>query len=860
MASVVLGIVGNTLLPGVGGAIGALVGGYIDQNFLLPALFPSQTIEGPRVNELKIQSSDEGAYANFLIGGQARVAGTIIWVSDISEVITEEEHGGGKGGGAPSQTVSTSTWFVDIAIAVAMQSGVTIKKIYCEGKLLYNSSPNTSVSSALLSVSLLGSSSKRRMKISSPSTGPDMTQLVVGYDAVVAGWSTGANNGTFKVVSTSRNRSDGSSYAVLKNTACAIEAAGPTVTISQTIPAFDPAKVQDLTFYSGSAAQTPDPLITSYEGAANTPGFSGTAYVVLHGLALTDYGNRVPQMAILADVGGATVALAVTACWTRSGRSAGEVDVTGLSGSMDGYATTGPFAPLNALQPIALAYDVLAQEASGSIRFFHRKNAQIVEVDEVDLVAHEPGDDAARPFEIEEDPPSESPSEANVKHVDLQAENQSGSQRERRIQYGSDGTINVDLPLAMTGARARGIARRLLWTAWANRKRFKLQLPPTYLHVQENDCLRLKALGSSWLMLVQKIDFGANNVLQIEAVLENRDVLTQVEEADTPYTGTTSLASQADDSETQISEYPPHTPSAGTPADAPALTTACIIEDPNIPFAGCQIYRSNDDSIYRLWDTLTAQATLGYAVSALSGTGISTAYWDRISTVDVYVFNGTLTSLGEADVLNGANRAVLGTEIIGFMTATLIATNTYRLSDLLRGLRDTADQIATHAIAENFALFSPAVFTKTFPLSWIGSTKYFRFVFASQSVADADTKVVPITGATLKPFAPASLGLDKNSAGAVTATITRCTRALVSVFAAATVPLWEESEKYEIDVVYPAGSGTIKRTITATGTNVFAYTDPNQTTDGVTPFDPVEYRVYQISAIVGRGKSLVFTG
>ncbi len=49
-------------------------------------------------------------------------------------------------------------------------------------------------------------------------------------------------------------------------------------------------------FYSGDETQEPDPLIVAVEGAA--PAYRGTAYMVFEDLALTDYGNRVPQIKV----------------------------------------------------------------------------------------------------------------------------------------------------------------------------------------------------------------------------------------------------------------------------------------------------------------------------------------------------------------------------------------------------------------------------------------------------------------------------------------------------------------------------------------------------------------------------------
>jgi hypothetical protein len=49
-------------------------------------------------------------------------------------------------------------------------------------------------------------------------------------------------------------------------------------------------------WYPGDEAQTADPLIAAKMGAASTPAYRGTAYVVFEELALSTYGNHLPQL------------------------------------------------------------------------------------------------------------------------------------------------------------------------------------------------------------------------------------------------------------------------------------------------------------------------------------------------------------------------------------------------------------------------------------------------------------------------------------------------------------------------------------------------------------------------------------
>ena len=49
-------------------------------------------------------------------------------------------------------------------------------------------------------------------------------------------------------------------------------------------------------WYPGDEVQTPDPFIAAKMGAANTPAYRGTAYVVFEELDLSGFGNRLPQI------------------------------------------------------------------------------------------------------------------------------------------------------------------------------------------------------------------------------------------------------------------------------------------------------------------------------------------------------------------------------------------------------------------------------------------------------------------------------------------------------------------------------------------------------------------------------------
>ena len=106
MATLLLTAVGTAVGGPLGGALGALIGRNADR-----ALFGGSSFEGPRVKELSVTTSSYGQpIARHF--GQMRVAGTIIWATDLVEDSSTE---GGKG--RPKST--TYSYSANFAVALS---------------------------------------------------------------------------------------------------------------------------------------------------------------------------------------------------------------------------------------------------------------------------------------------------------------------------------------------------------------------------------------------------------------------------------------------------------------------------------------------------------------------------------------------------------------------------------------------------------------------------------------------------------------------------------------------------------------------------------------------------------------------
>ncbi|MET3713544.1 hypothetical protein ABIC65_004276 [Sphingomonas trueperi] len=125
MATVVLTVAGGLIGGPFGASLGGLIGGAIDRQLL----FKQGPREGPRLADLRVQTSSYGTAVPQLFG-TIRVAGSVIWATDLIEHRATE--GGGKG--RPSTTSYSYT--ASFAVALSTRPIQDVGRIWADGQLL----------------------------------------------------------------------------------------------------------------------------------------------------------------------------------------------------------------------------------------------------------------------------------------------------------------------------------------------------------------------------------------------------------------------------------------------------------------------------------------------------------------------------------------------------------------------------------------------------------------------------------------------------------------------------------------------------------------------------------------------------
>ena len=603
----------------------------------------------------------------------------------------------------------------------------------------------------------------------------------------------------------------------------------------------DSAKVD---MYLGTMVQTVNDVISAERVAAGdlAPAYLGRAYVVFEGFNWSRFGHT-PNFNFEV-VRGAAVTLdePCAELLERVGIDAAEIDMTALAGvAVDGWMIPARTDLLGALAMLIRAYNADLVEVDGKIKGVLRNVAASFALDDKWLGCATDGEPPTTKVETTRVQELELSRSVDVTYRSKAHDHQQFTQRSLRRVVESQGEETFDLPLVLTETAARRFGETALHEEWIRRNRYRTSWPLIYLSIAPGDVGMVPVGGQTITVRVEEQLAGMLGHIESRMVAHDNSVYTQyVDGAEPP------------DAE-EVTENGDFTiwvrdlnALRDIDADYPMLYGAAARNQSGWP--GFII--ESEIPMYSALGGATdlpfncdRKAVLGETDSVLaSGTP---GLWDRTNTVDVTLVQGTLSSATEAEVLNGANLCVIGDEILQFATATLIGTNQYRLSVLLRGRRGTENYVGVHGTGEPFVLFDAnAIESFAFQYSMRdGESDFFMQTNGLLGPTVSSNIVTEVLACKSRwPYSPMDVRGERDGSNNLTITWKRRSRkAAPGVLA---IPALDEtSELYEIDVMNGA---VVVRTITAT-TATASYTALQQTGDFGSTQSSLTVRVYQVS-------------
>lgn len=512
------------------------------------------------------------------------------------------------------------------------------------------------------------------------------------------------------------------------------------------------------------------------------------------------------------------------------------------------------------LEQLATAY-FFECRLSDKLYFTPRATTTAVDIAYTEMGATNQIGAVSDPFPLTQVNELEIPSQMALTYMLESRDYQTDTQYSDRLITTQENTSANQLPMVMTESEAKVCVDILLSDKALSSLQSTFAVTRYYSKYEPNDIINVTDKdGDTFQMRVvaKRENDGAIEfkVVRSDAEILNQEGLTEtlnVEQMEVLAVGATKFA---------VIDTVLFTDSANQPGIFMAVDSAFADG-----WAGAEILRSSDNTSFAALKSLTSQTVMGY----LEGSGPLPAptrgdVMDFTNTFVVRVNEGdTLSSVTRDELLNDEtiNAAWVNGELLQFQTATLIGTNTYRISNLLRGRRGSDVFFSAPlplSTQEGFVLLRTGGMTFIpVPNSDIGRTRYWKAVTFGQRLTDVSSEEYAPLAVNMRPIAPVNARADRDTSNTVISWQRR-TR-LSSRFTGdlpPSCPLGEETEAYEVEIYTSSSFTTVARTLTSTSESV-TYTSAQQTTDFGGAQTVLYVKIYQMSAIVGRGFALTAT-
>jgi hypothetical protein len=667
MATLILTAVGSAIGGPIGGSIGALIGQQIDSRIFRPS-----GREGPRLKELTISTSSYGQPIPRQFG-RMRVAGTVIWSTDLIESKRKEK--GRKG--QPSTTVYA--YSASFAVALSSTPINRVGRIWADGNLLRGAQED----------------------------------LKVG--------------GTLRI-------------------------------------------------YRGFGDDPVDPLIAAAKGES-APAFRDCAYVVFENLELGDYGNRIPALSfeIFADGGDDTVSLAQLV------PDGAAISATPPLAQTRGFADEGgPLA--STLAAIDQVIPLVCMSGNDGLTVAVRGVAvgEIMTLpDKLAVIADEP--DAAR-HKQRSGIPVRSP--AALRYYDEERDYQTGVQRATGARRAGR-ELMIDLPATLTASGARQLANDS-----ANRARWQHETVTWRIgeldpRITPGTIVRLPDTPGHWLLRSWEwLDRGI--ALELERLAPGggaprvSDPGENLPPADLLVPPTRLAAI----------EMPPE--ANANPAQPLIFAAASAA---NTAWRGAALFAVQGSALIDLGTTGTRRAVMGALVAPLEGSKALLFKPKAEAVVELVAADLDLPETDIAGLAAGANKLMIGGELVQFLHAEPEGSGRWRLRGLLRGRGGTEPAAALgHAAGAQALLINDGLV----PLDSLLVPPLASSRVAALGTGDIETVITPLANAGLsrRPPCPVHPRITRAADGVSTYRWTRRARGHWRWDDAVEVPLIEEREAY----------------------------------------------------------------
>lgn len=501
------------------------------------------------------------------------------------------------------------------------------------------------------------------------------------------------------------------------------------------------------TFYPGTDTQPVDPTIAFWHGII--PRFIHTCYLVMADYDLGPY-PRVPNFTFEVTQGERPLAGVVTAIAEAAGVPSTALALTDLPDSRVRYLLSGVQSARGMLEQLMVAYRFYVRERGPQLEFRGLGSGDVLaDIAEADLDASERADQT-QGLRIARERSRVLPTQLYVSYTAASRDYQPGT------QLASVGTLaSVESPrtvataVALEDADAKALAQENLDRVWIERTGYALSLGRRWAALEPGDRVRVTSRDYTHTVFLTEAQYGRPGLVQLKG--RSDAVPVMFVEGAPPAVGEFPETVLVFLEQTTVVFL--DLPAMDSGDQAPRYHV--VYSYPEEDWPGATLHRSRDGGAsYDLVHAGTLEVIGGTALTALPSADPHCT--DTTSTLEVQLTHGQLISVTPEAFQGGGNLAMLGSELLQFREAVLIAEGTYRLSHFWRGRRGTEWAVGTHAAGEVFTWIDQAVYDVEVELAERYVPRQWKAVTQTLDFSSVTPQTYAVLSENLRPWSVGS--------------------------------------------------------------------------------------------------------
>lgn len=545
--------------------------------------------------------------------------------------------------------------------------------------------------------------------------------------------------------------------------------------------------------YTGHGDQAPDPLIASAQG--NTPAFRGLAYCVFEDLILTDFGNRIPALTfeIIADTQSVTIEAV-------AGPLEGPVTLVRPLDGLLGYSNEGGTLA-DTLAAIDQLYPIACDASGASLSLIQGDALPITAPLLPEAAAAGDGESFAEATgQLRRRKADASAVPDGLRYYDVERDFQAGMQRaDGRARPGRSRIIEFPGALAASDARslANGAATRAAWSrdtiAWRMAELDPSLTPGQVVYVPGREGIWSI---ESWEWRDQGVELELRRVPRgpgRQPLADPGQVLTANDELATP---------------SLLAAYEAPWDGVGSADLRHAFAAA---SSQSAGWRGAALYLVQAGQLLPIGNAGRQRSIIGLTVTPLAPSTAAVLEREAVIEIELAAADFALNGSNPEALASGANRALIGGEVVQFACAERLAGNRWRLAGLLRGrggtesaaLAGSAPGTAFILLDNHPVLLDPAVLGAPGPAT-----------IAAIGLADPAPVLTELLnpGLTQRPLTPVHGRVREEGDGSLALAWCRRARGAWAWQDGVDVPLIEQAEGYTVGVGGPSAPALIWET------------------------------------------------